>query len=364
MRNTQLLFVFSLFISFLFSPVFAAPASVSDHIFQHNNRSINAGAGDFFNAFTRDLGKAFRDIKGLVTGDADDSSDNQEEQPDNPSDQTALKKTDSSKTKRAYLARQQNREIQQLLADDGYYSGPVDGLAGIRTKLAISQYQQANGLTVNGLPSETLLADLRTRTRSNDASRPAALSAQPEMVVQVPETVEEIELTIQPFGIALGEKYYEEDFEQVFTLYDQDISDASVHPKQPHPLFNQYSISVKDGLIVNIHAAYTASKTRTSGEPFNFNSESECDYTANAVANDLEEKYGQGKRFGKAGKWELIISNPKVQIRYFAKCGPSITATTMSLSFQRAEIMPRKESLNVDEQLKVQQNILEYNHVF
>lgn len=43
------------------------------------------------------------------------------------------------------------RDAQHLLKDDGYYSGPVDGVSGPLTKRAIRQYQRANNMTVDGM---------------------------------------------------------------------------------------------------------------------------------------------------------------------------------------------------------------------
>ncbi|MGB8700089.1 MAG: glucose-6-phosphate dehydrogenase assembly protein OpcA [Thermosynechococcaceae cyanobacterium] len=52
-------------------------------------------------------------------------------------------------------------ETQQLLAELGYYTGPVDGIDGPRTKTAIQVAQKQFGLSVNGHPSAALLSRLR-----------------------------------------------------------------------------------------------------------------------------------------------------------------------------------------------------------
>ncbi|MEK6714558.1 MAG: peptidoglycan-binding domain-containing protein [Candidatus Omnitrophota bacterium] len=41
-------------------------------------------------------------------------------------------------------------EIQTALKNAGYYSGPIDGDIGPKTKKAIEDFQQANGLAVDG----------------------------------------------------------------------------------------------------------------------------------------------------------------------------------------------------------------------
>jgi len=47
-------------------------------------------------------------------------------------------------------------EIQEGLAELGYYEGPVDGIAGPMTRAAISKFQSDNGLPATGLPSRSL----------------------------------------------------------------------------------------------------------------------------------------------------------------------------------------------------------------
>lgn len=47
-------------------------------------------------------------------------------------------------------------EVQRALLESGIYRGTVDGVNGQRTKLAIQQYQQANGLPVTGEATQDL----------------------------------------------------------------------------------------------------------------------------------------------------------------------------------------------------------------
>lgn len=49
------------------------------------------------------------------------------------------------------------REVQAELQRRGYNVGPVDGVLGPRTQTAIQQYEQRNGLPVDGRPSYSLL---------------------------------------------------------------------------------------------------------------------------------------------------------------------------------------------------------------
>ncbi len=47
--------------------------------------------------------------------------------------------------------------VQQALARDGYYQGPIDGVMGTRTRSAIRNYERAKGLPVDGLVDRQLL---------------------------------------------------------------------------------------------------------------------------------------------------------------------------------------------------------------
>lgn len=51
--------------------------------------------------------------------------------------------------------------VQESLAQQGYYGGPIDGDVGRGTRLAISHYESDNGLQVNGQIDEPLLVSLR-----------------------------------------------------------------------------------------------------------------------------------------------------------------------------------------------------------
>jgi peptidoglycan hydrolase-like protein with peptidoglycan-binding domain len=51
--------------------------------------------------------------------------------------------------------------VQRELALAGYYTGPVDGLPGRRTKTSISAYQKANALDVTGDATEELVDHIR-----------------------------------------------------------------------------------------------------------------------------------------------------------------------------------------------------------
>jgi hypothetical protein len=68
------------------------------------------------------------------------------------------------------------RSTQAELARLGYYRGVADGVAGPRTYSAISSFEQANGLPVDGSPSARLLARLQSTPSGSSmtAGAPAA----------------------------------------------------------------------------------------------------------------------------------------------------------------------------------------------
>jgi lytic murein transglycosylase len=59
------------------------------------------------------------------------------------------------------LSRAERREVQTLLAKQGYDTGDTDGAIGAKTKQAIEQYQQKVGLEKNGRASRAVLIALR-----------------------------------------------------------------------------------------------------------------------------------------------------------------------------------------------------------
>ncbi len=51
-------------------------------------------------------------------------------------------------------------QIQQKLSNWGYYSGSIDGIFGSRTEKAVRDFQQKNGLTVDGIVGDATLKAL------------------------------------------------------------------------------------------------------------------------------------------------------------------------------------------------------------
>ena len=69
------------------------------------------------------------------------------------------------------------RSAQQRLKDDGYYSGPVDGLLGPTTVAALRAYQRDHRLTVTGRLDQATVSSLASETRTGavpTAPSPAA----------------------------------------------------------------------------------------------------------------------------------------------------------------------------------------------
>ena len=56
------------------------------------------------------------------------------------------------------------RDIQAGLQRLGYDPGAADGRMGPRTSAAISKYEQDNGLTVDGRPSQAVLDSIRSKS--------------------------------------------------------------------------------------------------------------------------------------------------------------------------------------------------------
>jgi len=69
------------------------------------------------------------------------------------------------------------RDVQQALAELGFYDGTVDGIAGPGTVAAVQAFEVANGLMPTGSIDEVLLARLITAPRGTTAAAPAKPAA-------------------------------------------------------------------------------------------------------------------------------------------------------------------------------------------
>lgn len=64
------------------------------------------------------------------------------------------------------MSREQIRALQQYLTEDGYETGPVDGVFGSQTRRALQAFQRENNLIADGYPSEQLLGRLTSNSES------------------------------------------------------------------------------------------------------------------------------------------------------------------------------------------------------
>ncbi len=64
----------------------------------------------------------------------------------------------------------QIRSVQRVLAEQGYNPGPVDGMMGKKTRLALRQYQWDYNLPVTGRIDESTLSSLGTKQRTTTAT--------------------------------------------------------------------------------------------------------------------------------------------------------------------------------------------------
>ena len=86
------------------------------------------------------------------------------------------------------------RKVQQGLADQGFYLGPLDGRFGPKTEAAIRAYQKSADLPVDGVPSASLAIDLETGGKVGqllnrlEKSRTATAQSAREALLSRPET--------------------------------------------------------------------------------------------------------------------------------------------------------------------------------
>jgi peptidoglycan hydrolase-like protein with peptidoglycan-binding domain len=69
--------------------------------------------------------------------------------------------------------------VQDALRNASYYAGPIDGIAGPRTRAAIEKYERAMGRAVNGEVTVDLLAALNARVAAEPDERDATIRPRP-----------------------------------------------------------------------------------------------------------------------------------------------------------------------------------------
>jgi peptidoglycan hydrolase-like protein with peptidoglycan-binding domain len=77
--------------------------------------------------------------------------------------------------------------VQAALRDAGYYAGPVDGIAGDRTKAAIAAYEQKLGWAATGAASRDLLRAVRADLPNQPIVGEAASTGSPGPPAAAPD---------------------------------------------------------------------------------------------------------------------------------------------------------------------------------
>jgi len=367
-------FSFALIIFIAFSSPIYASSNDTEQLYL-------ADASDFFNSFKKDVGKAFNDLKDVATGNAERRDGSQTEESTETTNQPSTVQSSSSNT----LTREENREIQKLLTDAGYNPGPADGYPGNKTKSSIKEFQNKNGMKVDGQPSKSLLAKLRS-------SVPETQRYSPKEKMKVVVTAEQIndgnknvasakaeEQKVSnntnkhtPFGIPLGAKYSSGQFKRVYregrrvsSRKGRDLS-AIVNPSKPHPIFNHYQIEITDGFISEIKGKFANVRQETTGKGITFRNTSDCVDTIKSIANSLQNKYGQGKRSDRRNDLKLYINNPNVNVKFIARCHsthPS-TQSTFKLTFKDAIWLKQQNNLKSKQAESDRRKVTKGNDVF
>ncbi|MGE5547930.1 MAG: peptidoglycan-binding domain-containing protein [Solirubrobacterales bacterium] len=75
-------------------------------------------------------------------------------------------------------------QIQQHLKNEGYYSGPVDGVFGQRTRQSLAQWQQDQGLTPTGQINGQSIAMMNLAGTTQQAEVPERARPEPKGTVR------------------------------------------------------------------------------------------------------------------------------------------------------------------------------------
>lgn len=353
MNRSQLPFFFSLFLSFLLSPSLAS-SNDTDQVYL-------ADASDFFNAFKKDVGKAFNALKDTASDNAERRNENQTQGSAEVSNSPSVVQSSSSNN----LTREENRAIQKLLSDAGYNPGPADGYPGNKTKSAIRDYQAAKGLPVDGLPSKTVLQNLRSEkstvaSNSSDPKNKTYSSFKPSIKKQADVTSVNQSGNYAPFGIPLGKSFSKSDYQSVSKqkLQSGEITGFSVYkviPKKTHPAFKEYFVDVN--YLGNVSHIRATNKWYKDGEV-------ECPTAYTSIIGALENKYGKPKNIytsghGREAVGQVRISNNGLSIRLNYLCTHKRANLTFIHNQQSNlqakndnKLKARKEKENIEKQNK------------
>lgn len=109
-------------------------------------------------------GTALVSASALAITPADKQSQNEQQ-----SQQSSQTSTPTSQPQSAQSS-EVVKQAQEKLSAMGHNAGPVDGIAGPKTKAAVKEFQQSKGLPVSGRLDTMTLAALDTSTQSSSSA--------------------------------------------------------------------------------------------------------------------------------------------------------------------------------------------------
>lgn len=118
---------------------------------------------------------------------------------------------------RLHFNRARTRKIQQALDTMGFDPGPVDGLSGKRTRLAIEAYEQAKGKPLTGEADDSLLASLES-----DLARPKSQWPVPPAdftpIASSPESAGVYKGVLTPKQLAASLQFYRQHYGTLLSM--------------------------------------------------------------------------------------------------------------------------------------------------
>ena len=100
------------------------------------------------------------------------------------------------------------KELQQKLAEQGYYKGAIDGMYGPLTKAAVTNYQKDKNLIVDGMAGPQTQGSINSTPKQDVATNPAKpdpkkASGDPQYIFPDEYTIEEIQAHLDTlYGVA------------------------------------------------------------------------------------------------------------------------------------------------------------------
>ncbi len=113
------------------------------------------------------------------------------------------------------------KEIQKALTAAGFYKGSIDGVAGKKTKEAITKFQEANNLKADGVVGPKTWEQLKTHLEETPAVDSSSVSATSDVASTVEETTAEATPQVD-----------ESSYEAGYSEYDTTAQDENSELKQ------------------------------------------------------------------------------------------------------------------------------------